>query len=171
MVLYAASHYWSKIMLQISKLTDYATVIMSYLALDSKKIVSATTVARDIHLAVPTVSKILKMLTAATLVQSFRGAGGGYQLARSTQKISVAEVVSAIEGQLAMTECCAAKHACAIHSLCAIKDNWKIINNIILNALASVTLHDMTHSLTGHTVALRGIPIKIEKIEKLEDIK
>lgn len=149
-------------MLKISKLTDYATVIMSYLALDPLAIYSATRIAKEIHLSVPTVSKILKILSEADLVKSFRGTGGGYQLARPTEEITVAEVVFAVEGQVAMTECCASDYTCALQSLCAIKDNWKVINKIILDALARVTLHDMTHSLSGHALALRGIPIKVE---------
>jgi len=149
-------------MLRISKLTDYATVIMSYLALDPKSVLSAKRIAKDIHLAVPTVSKLLKILSEANLVTSFRGTGGGYQLARPASDITIAAVVSAIEGQLAMTECCATHNNCAIHSLCAIKDNWKIINNIILNALGQVTLHDMIHSFSGHALMLRGIPIKVK---------
>ncbi|MHB1946730.1 MAG: SUF system Fe-S cluster assembly regulator [Gammaproteobacteria bacterium] len=149
-------------MLKISKLTDYATVIMSYLAQDPSGVFSATSIAKEVHLSVPTVSKILKILSEAGLVISFRGTGGGYQLARSTQEITVAEVVSAVEGNLAMTECCANDGLCALDSVCAIKDNWKIINKIILKALGRVTLYDMTRPLAEHPLSLRGIPIKLE---------
>lgn len=147
-------------MLRISKLTDYATVIMSFLALDPLGVFSATRIAKEVYLSNPTVSKILKILSEAGLVKSFRGIGGGYQLARSTKEITVAEVVSAIEGSLAMTECCAT-NSCALDSWCAIKENWQIINKIILEALGRVTLHDMTHSLKKHPLALKGIPIKV----------
>lgn len=149
-------------MLKISKLTDYATVIVSYMAKDPKGVFSAACIARQIHLSLPTVSKLLKILSEAELVTSFRGTGGGYQLARSTKDITIADVVSAIEGTLSMTECCSETSTCARDSLCAIKDNWKIINKIILDALGRVTLHDMTSSLVGHPLALRGIPIKVE---------
>lgn len=152
-------------MLRISKLTDYATVIMSYLALDPNGVWSATRIAKAISLAVPTVSKILKILSEAGLLKSFRGTGGGYQLARSTQEITLAEVVIAIEGNLAMTECCANNGVCALDSLCAIKENWQIINKIILNALERVTIHDMTHSLAGHPLELRGIPITVKGVQ------
>jgi FeS assembly SUF system regulator len=136
-------------MLRISKLTDYATVIMSYLALTPKDVVSAAQIAREVHVSLPTVI-------------SFRGTGGGYQLARPTEKITVAEVVMAIEGQLAMTECCLSEKLCAIDSLCSIKENWKVINKIILTALAGLTLHDMMRPLTGHALTLKGIPIKVK---------
>jgi FeS assembly SUF system regulator len=148
-------------MLQVSKLTDYATVIMSFLALDPNGVFSATRIAREIHLSVPTVSKILKILAEKNLVKSFRGTGGGYQLGRSTREITMVEIISAIEGDLFATECCSIQSNCMRDSLCAIKENWQMINNIILNALKSVTLHDMTHSLKEHPLMLKGIPIKV----------
>lgn len=149
-------------MLRISKLTDYATVILSFLALDPLRILSATRIAKEIHLGIPTVSKLLKILQESELVKSFRGTGGGYQLARSAKEITLADIVTAIEGNLAMTECCATTSLCALDSLCALKDNWKIINRIILNSLAGVTLDQMTRSLTGHPLTLHGIPVKVE---------
>lgn len=149
-------------MLRISKLTDYATVIMSYLASDPSRVLSATSIAKALHLGIPTVSKILKILSEAELVKSFRGIGGGYQLARPTSEITVAEVVSAIEGNLAMTECCAGKNLCALDSLCAIKENWKVINKIILTALSGLTLADMTKPITQKQFKIQEIPIKME---------
>jgi FeS assembly SUF system regulator len=150
-------------MLRISKLTDYATVIMSYLAFTPKTVASAAQIAQEVHLNPPTVSKILKILSEAGLVISFRGAGGGYQLARPITDISVAQVVTAIEGKLAMTECCISANSCALDSLCAIKDNWKIINKIILTALADLTLQDMLQPLAAHALTLKGIPIKVSE--------
>ena len=157
-------------MLRISKLTDYATIILSFLALDTTSVLSATRIAKEIHLSSPTVSKLLKIMQEAGLVRSFRGTGGGYQLARSAQEITLAEVVTAIEGNLAMTECCAATSLCAIDKLCGLKDNWQMINKIILNALARVTLHDMTHSLSGHSLMLQGIPIKVEGVKDVKSV-
>lgn len=149
-------------MLKISKLTDYATIIMSYLALNPNGVFSATRIAKEVHLSAPTVSKLLKILSEADLVKSFRGTDGGYQLARSAGEMTVADIVCAIEGNLAMTECCSKDNTCTIDATCGVKHNWKIINKIIFDALRKVTLHDMTHSLTEHTLALRGIPIKVE---------
>jgi FeS assembly SUF system regulator len=130
-------------MLKISKLTDYATVIMSFLALYPEKIFSAAHIAQEIHLGAPTVSKILKILLEADLVKSFRGTEGGYQLARSAKEISIADVVSAIEGKFAMTECSMGKNICAIDKHCGIKENWQIINKVIFKALSDLTLADM----------------------------
>ena len=149
-------------MLRISKLTDYATVILSFLALSPDQVVSAVHIAREVHLSAPTVMKILKILGEARLVTSFRGTGGGYQLARPVEKITLAQVVFAIEGHLAMTECCSTETTCAIDSLCALKDNWKMINKIILTALDGVTLKDMLRPLSGHALTLKGIPIQVK---------
>ena len=129
-------------MLRISKLTDYATIILSYLALAPEKIQSATLIAKACHLGVPTVSKILKILTEAELVRSYRGMEGGYQLARDVKAITIADVVLAIEGKVAVTECCSGT-TCALDSLCAVKENWQVINKVIIKALAEVTLNDM----------------------------
>ena len=148
-------------MLRISKLADYATLIMSYLALHSNQIFSAVAIAKQIHLAVPTVSKILKILAEAKLVISQRGAAGGYKIARSAEDITVAELVSAIEGYPSLTECCSSS-ACALDSLCAIKDNWKMINKVMMSALASLTLQDMLQPLVRHPLTLRGISIKVQ---------
>ncbi len=152
-------------MLRISKLTDYATVILSFLALDAARIASATAIAEAVHLSVPTVSKLLKILLEARLVHSFRGTGGGYQLAKPAEHITIAEIVTAVEGHLAMTECCAPAGACAIHSLCGIKENWQIINKIILTALAGLTLQDMIRPLSKHPLTLKGIPVKVVGLE------
>lgn len=149
-------------MLRISKLTDYATLIMSYLALEPARVASATQIAKEIHLRMPTVSKILKILCDAELVTSFRGVGGGYQLARSAMDITLADIVSALEGNLAMTECCSTETLCALDSLCALKENWKKINNIILTALADVTLKSMMQPLSGSALMLKGIPINVK---------
>lgn len=150
-------------MLRISKLTDYAIIILSRLVFNGERVASAAWLAQEVHLALPTVSKILKILTEAELVTSFRGQGGGYQLARSPAEITVADVVSAIEGKLAMTECCASTYECALDSLCAIKENWRVINKMIYSVLAGLTLHDMIRPLARNT--LRGIPVIVKGIE------
>ncbi|MDR3490418.1 MAG: SUF system Fe-S cluster assembly regulator [Gammaproteobacteria bacterium] len=146
-------------MLRVSKLTDYAMVIMSYLALMPEQAVSAANIAKEVHLAFPTVSKILKILLEANLLVSFRGTGGGYQLARSADEITLTHIVRALEGNLAMTECCSTKKSCVIESICTLKDNWQMINNIILTTLSSVTLKNMMQPLAQNNLMLKGIPI------------
>lgn len=150
-------------MLRISKLTDYATVIMSYLAREPEAVFSATHIAKKVHLGLPTVSKILKILSETHLVTSFRGTGGGYCLGRSAKKITVAEVVMAVEGHVALTECChEALNHCALDSLCSVKENWKVINQMILSSLSKITLQDMLGSLKTHSAPFRGIAIEVQ---------
>jgi FeS assembly SUF system regulator len=151
-------------MLQINKLTDYATIILSFLAGKPDTMTSATQIAQQTHLAIPTVSKLLKILAEYELVRSFRGVAGGYQLARLAKDITLADVLAAVEGRLAITECCTAS-LCTLDSLCAVKENWQLINKKIVAALASVTIHDMMRPLAGarHVIALRGIPIMVEQ--------
>ena len=88
-------------------------------------------------------AKILKILVKAGIVNSIRGAKGGYVLARSPEKISVAKVISAMEGPIALTECSITHHDCEQASGCDIKGNWGMINQAINNTLESITLADM----------------------------
>lgn len=130
-------------MLRISKLADYGTVVMSYLAAYPQQVFSAAEIAKQIHVGTPTVSKVLKALQEAELVVSVRGAAGGYRLARAVDQITLADIVMAIEGRLAITECNMGEKQCMHDSVCAIKNNWQLINKIIFTALASWTLADM----------------------------
>ena len=130
-------------MLKLSKLTDYATVILSYMAKDHTNMHAAQEVAEETGITQPTVSKILKLLVRAKVVTSVRGAKGGYLLARSPEKITVAAVINALEGPIALTECSASHKHCDQASGCDIQGNWGLINQKIFNALESVTLADM----------------------------
>jgi FeS assembly SUF system regulator len=130
-------------MLRISKLADYATLIMTQLAKEMDKLSSASTLAKVLQLSTPVVSKILKILGQAGLVSSVRGADGGYKLARPASEISLAEVVSALEGDLAFTECCSKQSTCTLESSCGTKNHWKVINAAIYSTLAKVTLQDV----------------------------
>lgn len=130
-------------MLRVSKLTDYATVVMAALAQDADSVRSAQELAERVRLEAPTVSKLLKQLAQAGLVASYRGANGGYRLARAPAQISVAEIVVAIEGPIGMTECGVHAGQCGQESHCEIRVNWQQINRTIEQALQSVTLADM----------------------------
>ncbi len=130
-------------MLRLSKLTDYATVILSYMAKKNAKMHAALEIAEVTGIAQPTVSKVLKMLVKAGVLSSIRGAKGGYILARSPNKITVATVISALEGPIALTECSQSHRSCEQASGCHIQGNWNLINQRIFNALESVTLADM----------------------------
>jgi FeS assembly SUF system regulator len=131
-------------MLRLSKLTDYATVILSFMARDKTQVHAAMEIAAVTGIALPTVSKILKLLVNANVLISTRGAKGGYALARMPEEISVATVISALEGPIALTECSISRQGCEQASGCDIRGNWSLINQTIHNALESVTLADLT---------------------------
>jgi FeS assembly SUF system regulator len=130
-------------MLRVSKLTDYATVVMTCLAESGDEVLSAQLLAERARLETPTVSKVLKKLAQAGLVDSWRGVNGGYRLAREPRLISVADMVTAMEGPIGMTECCAHSGLCNHESHCGVRVNWQRISDAIRVALEGVTLADM----------------------------
>ncbi len=144
-------------MLRISKLTDYGTVVMTELARDPARVVSAAHLADKLKLGQATLSKILKRLASAGLVQSFRGAEGGYQLAGRPESISVAAIIDALEGPISLTECSTDDHSCSQESDCGIRDHWQVINGAVRGALESVSLAEMTRSAS--VVPLAHMPL------------
>ena len=131
-------------MLRLSKLTDYATVILSYIAKENSRVCAAMEIATETGIALPTVSKILKLLAHANVLISTRGAKGGYALSRSSETITLAEVITALEGPIALTECSGnTEHTCTQVIDCKMGNNWSLINQSIQNALAAVTLKDL----------------------------
>lgn len=135
-------------MLRIGKLTDYAILIMRQMAKDQSSVLSATVLAESLHLTLPTVSKILKMLADAQLVNSVRGAEGGYHLARPAEKITLVDIISAMEGEFAITECCDSNLLCVIDAKCTLRENWKKINKLIQRLLTKITIVDMLQPLS-----------------------
>jgi FeS assembly SUF system regulator len=131
-------------MLRIAKLTDYATVLMVRLAREPTHCFSAGQLADELRMPLPTVAKLLKRLLQAQLLTSSRGAGGGYTLAHVPHAISVADVVSAIEGPVALTECARGQGSCALEQGCATRANWQLISRAVRVALEAVSLADMT---------------------------
>ena len=130
-------------MLRIGKLTDYATVILSYLAKHGEDLCSGVEVADATGIPATTVSKILKLLVRAELLNSVRGAKGGYVLVKRPDQISMTEIISAVEGPIALTECSISRQNCEQASGCEIRSNWGLINEKISHALASITLADL----------------------------
>ncbi|CDZ76989.1 Cysteine metabolism repressor [Legionella massiliensis] len=127
-------------MLRVSKLADYGTVVMVYLAKRAHTLCNARDIALHTHLTVPTVSKLLKRLTAAGLLTSVRGVSGGYRLQRAAAEISVAQIISALEDQLGLTECSLHPNECSLQGLCHVQGNWRLISQAIETALDSVSL-------------------------------
>ena len=130
-------------MLRVTKLTDYATVILAALASAPDRVHSAAELADLARLEPPTVAKVLKPLAQAGLVESFRGASGGYRLARPADEISLIAIVEAIEGPLGMTECSGEHSNCEHESHCGVQTHWRRINDVIAEALGDITLADM----------------------------
>ena len=130
-------------MLRISKLTDYAILMMVELARDGEML-SAHALAERVHVEVPTASKVLKLLAGNELLESYRGANGGYRVSRTAAEISVADVIAAIEGPIAMTECSVEEGLCAQEDNCGLRSNWQRISLAVAQALRDVSLAEMS---------------------------
>ena len=131
-------------MLRISKLTDYGTLILVHLASQEREeLCSASDVAAGTHLALPTVQKVLKRLAQKELVISARGAEGGYRLARPPEAITAAEILDALEGPLAITECSDHEGQCELESDCKVGGAWQKISLAIRSAMDEIRLSDL----------------------------
>ena len=131
-------------MLRVSRLTDYGTLVMSQMAGAPGQVFSANDLAGRLGLGVATVSKILKSLARHELVASIRGQRGGYSLSRPPERISLADIVDALEEQpFGLTECTAHEGHCGIETGCRVQANWRRVNEVVRHALESVSLAEM----------------------------
>jgi FeS assembly SUF system regulator len=130
-------------MLRISKLTDYATVVLAALAERPDQLHTAAALAGRTHIAAPTVSKLLKQLHRAGLLSSVRGLHGGYQLARSPAQITVAAILDALEGPVNLTDCSGGHGQCGIEHHCRVASVWQRLNLALRRALSDVTLAEL----------------------------
>ncbi len=132
-------------MLRITRETDYGIVLLSLMARQPQQSFSAAALAERQRLPVPMVSKILKLLAKAGLLESRRGAQGGYSLAREAPAISAADIISALEGPIAITECSSSSEDNCVHQEhCGISSHWQRINSAIYNALAGISLAELS---------------------------
>ncbi len=132
-------------MIRITREADYGILLMTGLARMEGQPLSAAALAQQRRLPLPMVSKILKALTRAELLSSQRGSQGGYSLARPAAQISAADIIRALEGPLAITECSADAHdGCARQEYCEISSHWPRINQAIHAALQSISLAEMS---------------------------
>jgi FeS assembly SUF system regulator len=133
--------------IRISRLTDYGIVLMSHIAAHAADVHNAAEVAQDAHLPLPTVSKLLRLLTKEGLLESHRGVKGGYGLARGAGEITVGQIITALEGPVAITTCTTnSPGECEHEGRCPVRSHWHLINLAVRQALDSVTLADMaTH--------------------------
>ncbi len=131
-------------MLRISKLTDYATVVLSFMARSPLDTCSAAKISERLDIGQPTVSKILKLLAHGNLLSAQRGVNGGYTLALPPERISVAQIIDAMEGiPVGLTECSSVPGVCSQERGCAIRGNWQKISLAVRGALEGVTLADL----------------------------
>lgn len=144
-------------MLRVTKLTDYATVLLACLARTPARVHSASELAELAKLELPTVSKVLKPLARAGLVQAFRGSQGGYRLAKPAGQISLYAVVEAMEGRLGMTECSGEHSQCEHETHCGIQGHWRKVNDVIADALRGVSIAELGQD------GRKSIPLKLAK--------
>ena len=147
-------------MLRVTKLTDYATLVLTVLAARPGDVLSAPDLAEHAGLEAPTVAKLLKPLAQAGLVEGFRGANGGYRLARDPAAISLVEIVEAMEGPLGMTECSLHDGHCGIEQSCGVRANWRRINDVVVDALRGISLAEMLQP-APHSSARKGIAARL----------
>ena len=131
-------------MFRISRITDYGIVILAHLATRMDDAAhNSRELADQTRLPAPVVSKVLKSLTRAGLLDSIRGSKGGYRLARPPAQISVVQMITALEGPVAMTECLTHPGACAQEGSCGLQGPWLRINGAVQDALEKITLADI----------------------------
>jgi FeS assembly SUF system regulator len=135
-------------MLRVTKLTDYATVVLTVLAARPGQVLSASELAEAAGLEAPTVAKLLKPLAQAGLVTGLRGANGGYRLAHPAEAISLIQIVEAMEGPLAITDCSNDHSTCGIAHQCGVRSQWRLINDVLADALRGVSLAQMLSPVT-----------------------
>jgi FeS assembly SUF system regulator len=141
--------------IRISKLTDYGVVIMALMASEPLRLFQSREIAKHTTIATPTVSKLLKKLAKNNLLHSQRGANGGYLLASKPEHITVADLITALEGPIAITECNLGQSYCSSTPFCTVKAPWLQINQVISNALKSIRLSDLSYMHT-QTLNARG---------------
>jgi FeS assembly SUF system regulator len=149
-------------MIRITKMSDYGILLLSRFA-DPQGPAARVQTVRDLaegtRVPEPTVGKLLKALTRSGLLISTRGVKGGYRLARRPQEITVAQIIGAIDGPIAITDCSTddALHRCDLEGRCPVQTNWQKINVAIKDSLEKITLADMAGPMPGGFVPLGNI--------------
>jgi len=134
-------------MLKLSKLTDYAMVVMAHLARHPEKSSNARSIAEQTGIALPTTSKLLKRLAQYRLLVAQRGVKGGYRLILPASGISLLEIIQALEGQVALTECSHTERRCSVEKHCLIRDNWRKISAFFHGTLDRISVSDLIRPL------------------------
>ncbi|SEI95080.1 transcriptional regulator, BadM/Rrf2 family [Sphingomonas sp. OV641] len=133
--------------MRLSSLADYAVVMMTAAARHCGGLarVNATSLAQETGVPLPTAQKLVSRLSSAGLIESTRGTGGGFRLSRPPATITLADIIEAVEGPIALTTCVdTAQHDCALDGSCRVKPHWAVVNNAVRGALAGITLTQLT---------------------------
>lgn len=147
--------------MRLSSLADYAIVMMSAAARHCGGIarLNATLLAEETGVPLPTVQKLVSRLSAAGLIESTRGTGGGFRLSRPPSAISLADIVEAVEGPIALTTCVDhGRHDCAIEGDCRVKPHWNAVNGAVRGALAGVSLASLSNTIVRPEPAGGHVP-------------
>tara|TARA_B100001079_G_C16175201_1_gene410317 strand:+ start:107 stop:559 length:453 start_codon:yes stop_codon:yes gene_type:complete len=130
--------------MRINKLTDYSIILMANMVINSEKnIHTAKGLSEETEIPLPTVTRIMKLLSNKELLESQRGPQGGYSLIRTSQEISVADVIEAMEGPISLTECSSDNCHCIYEDNCDVGKPWQKINRAIRKVLKNISLDDM----------------------------
>ncbi len=142
--------------MRLSSLADYAVVMMTAAARHCGGLarVNATSLAQETGVPLPTAQKLVSRLSSAGLIESTRGTGGGFRLSRPPATITLADIIEAVEGPIALTNCVDTSHQeCALDGSCRVKPHWPVVNRAVRDALAGVTL---TQLATQASLPLAG---------------
>ena len=135
-------------MLRMTKQADYGIVLMTQMAMDAKRRFTAPELAAITQIPSPMVSKILKLLGRERVLESHRGVNGGYSLARDPRRISVADMIEALDGPIAFTECIEdTPGCCSQEAICRLRTNWQRINLALRQALENISLEELTRPM------------------------
>jgi len=130
--------------MRLTHLADYAVVIMTAAARrEAGARLSASELAQDTGVPLPTTQKLMGRLAAEGLLTSVRGATGGFALARPAGEITLADIVEAVEGPIAMTVCSDGRTDCALDAHCMVKPHMGVVGNAIRGALGAVSLTEL----------------------------
>lgn len=142
-------------MIRLTNLADYGVVLMCEIA-GSDNLISAQDLSTSTNIPLPTVSKILNALGRADLLVSHRGLKGGFALARNSDDISVADIIEAIDGPIALTHCSEPEDIdCTYVDICAMRPKWQVINGAVRGALSDVKLTSLIVPISGDEIAAR----------------
>ena len=146
-------------MFRLTRQADYGILLMAEMASHAGfAVLAAPDLAATTGMSVPMVSKTLKVLASEGLLDSIRGPRGGYKLARRAEDISIADIVTALEGPIAMTACSdGGEGDCVLEASCRVHENWRKVNRVIIGALSRLSLAEMTQSEPPRLIMLEEL--------------